>query len=225
MAPQRPALLTPDADPHEVLCRHFNVSKPMLPPGADLPATIEVPMLRPTQLPTHVLAVYSSTPSPSPDAPLLIPINAPLYASAFRVELCLPPTHPHPNPNTYTNTNTLTLPLLPLLVPHPPTLPLLLLFALPLEPALHIHTALAYRLLPPAVVEEFPNAAAMAGVLARQGSAQEGFGELVGRNEGMWKNVLALGVRERRVLELVGMVWGVTAEARRVRLRAANAGM
>ncbi|KAF5384417.1 hypothetical protein D9615_003212 [Tricholomella constricta] len=223
MSQQRPSLLTPDANPLDVLCRHFNVSRPVLPPGTgpDLPPTITLTPLARTHLPTHVLAVSPSHPtststSTSTPAPLLLPIDAALYASGLRSELPLPTTSSPPQLSTQTSPPTLKLPLLPLTVPHPPTLALLLLFALGLEPVP------PYHLLPAAAVEEFPNAAAMAQVLAR---APNGLTELVRRNEGLWKNVLALGVRERGVVDTVGMVWGVTAEARRLRARAnASAG-
>lgn len=116
------------------------------------------------------------------------------------------------------DTHTLKVPVIPFSVPHPPTLPLLFLFALGLEPS--PHTELAYRLLPPYVVEEFPNSAAMATVLARV----TGLEAIVERNEGMWRNALALGVSDGKVVELVGTVWSVTKEARRIRGRSQGGG-
>ncbi|KAG6909738.1 hypothetical protein DXG01_015726 [Tephrocybe rancida] len=209
---QRPSLLTATADPHEVLCRHFNVLKPVIPLHDSLstPATIELSILRTPHaipdapLPTHVLFVTSSS-----APPLLLPIHATLYSTGLRADLPVPDGAPAP----VLNTSTVTVPVVQLSVPHPPTLALLLLFALALEPS--PHTALAYRLLPPSVVEEFPNSAAMAAVLARGA----GLAALVERNEGMWRNVLALGVSDGKVVEMVGMVWSVTKEARRVRGR------
>ncbi|KAG5643328.1 hypothetical protein DXG03_001178 [Asterophora parasitica] len=213
MSAQRPSLLTPDANPLELLCRHFNVSKPVLPPHTtDLPPTITLSPLTRTSLPTHVLAVSPSTPAsnaPIP-APILVPIDATLYSANLRVDF---PAQASEIPTLETSsTATLALPLLPIAVPHPPTLALLLLFALGLEPVP------PYHLLPMVAVEEFPNQAAMAQVLART----PGLTELVRRNEGLWKNVLALGVRKQSVVDTVGMVWGVTAEARRLRLKAAS---
>ena len=108
--------------------------------------------------------MYASVESHFPSAaPLLLPIHSGLYAANFRADFptvgsCALPVM---NPSTHT----LKVPVIPFSVPHPPTLPLLFLFALGLEPS--PHTELAYRLLPPSVVEEFPNAAAMAAVLAR----------------------------------------------------------
>ncbi|KAG5651470.1 hypothetical protein H0H81_008528 [Sphagnurus paluster] len=214
MPSQRPSLLTPDADPHDsVLCRHFNVSRPTLPPSTQLPPTITVRTLGNTHLPTHILAVSASVDQGPPMPPLLFPIEATIYSASLRAELP-PPLPTSPTTSAFNHhTGMLTLPLVPLYVPSPPTLALLLLFALGLEPVP------PYHLLPPPVVEEFPNSAAMAQVLART----SGLTALFRRNEGLWKNVLALGVREQRVVEVVGMVWNVTAEARKLRIRTAAA--
>ncbi|KNZ79122.1 hypothetical protein J132_01170 [Termitomyces sp. J132] len=55
----------------------------------------------------------------------------------------------------------------------------------------------------------------MAAILARIA----GLESVVERNEGMWRNVLALGVSDGKVVEMVGTVWSVTKEARRMRGR------
>ncbi|KAG6890361.1 hypothetical protein C0992_002085 [Termitomyces sp. T32_za158] len=210
---QRPSLLTASADPQEVLFHHFNVLKPSILP-TEIPATIELSVLRAphtipgTPLPTHVLFVESHL---SSAAPLLLPIHSGLYAATFRADF--PATESSPLPVILPNTHTLKVPVIAFCVPHPPTLPLLFLFALGLESS--PHTELAYRLLPPSVVEEFPNSAAMSAVLARVAELET----LVERNEGMWRNVLALGVSDGKVVELVGTVWSVTKEARRIRGR------
>ncbi|KAG6857506.1 hypothetical protein H0H87_002131 [Tephrocybe sp. NHM501043] len=210
----RPSLLTANADPHEVLCHHFNVMKPIISSNdsSDAPNMIQLSILRPPHaipdapLPTHVLFAASSS-----GPPLMFPIHASLYSMGFRADL--PTSDGTPPPVLNSSLNTITVPVVRVSIPHPPTLALLLLFALALEPS--PHTALAYRLLPPSAVEEFPNSAAMAAVLAR-GSGLAG---LVERNEGMWRNVLALGVSDGKVVEMVGMVWSVTKEARRARGR------
>ncbi|KAG6889594.1 hypothetical protein C0995_016402 [Termitomyces sp. Mi166 len=195
---QRPSLLTPTADPHD---------------SPEIPATIELSILRAPHaipdapLPTHVLCVESHFPSAPP---LLLPIHAGLYVASFRADF---PAENSPPPVMNPSKHTLTVPVVPFSVPHPPTLPLLFLFALSLEPS--PHTQLAYRLLPPSVVEEFPNSAAMVAVLARV----PGLTARVERNEGMWRNVLALGVSDGNVVEMVGTVWSVTKEARRTRGR------
>jgi hypothetical protein len=99
-------------------------------------------------------------------------------------------------------------------------------------------SALAATLLPLSVAEEFPSAAAMAqamathcerenagvvaGVETGAGGAQGGW-QLLDRytvyNQGMWKNVLALGLRDSRVMSVVQTVWNVTAESRKILAR------
>ena len=130
---------------------------------------------------------------------------------------------------------TVTLPLVPLQVPHAPSIPLLLLYALGVRTN---PSALAATLLPLSVAEEFPSAAAMAqamathcerenaGVIAggetREGGAQGEWQLLDGYtvyNQGMWKNVLALGLQDSRVMSVVQTVWNVTAESRKILAR------
>jgi len=124
---------------------------------------------------------------------------------------------------------TVTLPIVPLQVPHAPSIALLLLYAL------GVHTdpsALATALLPLSVAEEFPSAAAMAQAMAahceRENNASEvrssgGGARSLERymlyNQGMWKNVLALGLQDPRVMSVVQTVWNVTAEARKILAR------
>jgi hypothetical protein len=108
-----------------------------------------------------------------------------------------------------------TLPVVPLSVPHASSLPLLLLFGLRLETDSNL---LAWRLLPANVVEEFPHASAMAHVLSRL--RDDMFQQLLRYNHGMWKNILALGLKNTVLVEMVQTVWNVTTEARRIRQRA-----
>jgi len=127
---------------------------------------------------------------------------------------------------------TVALPIVPLQVPHAPSIALLLLYAL------GVHTdpsALAAALLPLSVAEEFPSAAAMAQAMAahcdRENDASEvgtsGGGARGWRslerymlyNQGMWKNVLALGLQDSRVMSVVQTVWNVTAESRKIMAR------
>ena len=124
---------------------------------------------------------------------------------------------------------TVALPIVPLQVPHAPSTALLLLYAL------GVHTdpsALATSLLPLSVAEEFPSAAAMAQAMAahceRENNASEvGSGgggvrsleRYMLYNQGMWKNVLALGLQDSRVMSIVQTVWNVTAEARKILAR------
>ena len=43
------------------------------------------------------------------------------------------------------------------------------------------------------------------------------FARSLARNHGMWKNVLALGPKDAKIVEMVQLVWNVTAEAKRIR--------
>ncbi|EIM87443.1 uncharacterized protein STEHIDRAFT_130811 [Stereum hirsutum FP-91666 SS1] len=106
----------------------------------------------------------------------------------------------------------LTLPVLTLSVPHAPSLPLLLLFALGFrnDPSL-----LAAHLVPLAAIEEFPSAVAMAQVMASCCDSAR-LGRYTRHNQGAWKNVLALGMGDERLCRVVQTVWNVTAEARRI---------
>ena len=129
----------------------------------------------------------------------------------------------------------MTVPVVPLQVPHAPSIPLLLLYALGVRTN---PSALAATLLPLSVAEEFPSAAAMAqamathcerenagvvaGVETRAGGALGGW-QLLDRytvyNQGMWKNVLALGLQDSRVMSVVQTVWNITAESRKILAR------
>ena len=171
---------------------------------------------RDAHMPSHVLAVYQTNANTS-IPPLMLPIDATLYEEGFRVELSLPPAPPgstSPVPQELEGTGTLvvTLPVVPLSVPHAPSLPLLLLFGLGLETEPNL---LAWRLLPANVIEEFPNASAMAYVLSRL--RDDHFQRLLRYNQGIWKNILALGLKNTVIVEMVQTVWNVTAEARRLR--------
>jgi hypothetical protein len=177
-----------------------------------------MPVRRDAHMPSHVLAVYQTNANASAP-PLMLPIDATLYEEGFRVELNFPPAPPgstSPVPRQLEGTNSLvvTLPVVPLSVPHAPSLPLLLLFGLRLETERNF---LAWRLLPTAVVEEFPNALAMAQVLSRL--RDDRFELLLRHNQGIWKNILALGVKDMDLVQMVQTVWNVTAEARRMRQR------
>ena len=180
-----------------------------------LPSTFNVPVRRDARLPTHVLAVSSA-----PDSEcLMVPIHSDLFMKTFRVNI-LPPSMPgRSSPSSNSNRShrkVLALPVVPVLVPHVASIPLLLLFGFGLETQTNL---LAWRLLPPQVIEEFPNAAAMAQVMARICS-EEQLQRCVAHNQGLWKNILALGLRDSTIVELVQTAWNVTADARRIRQRA-----
>jgi len=200
------------------LCHHFNVSAAAYDSESAPPVTFDMPVRRDAHMPSHVLAVYQT--NANPFHPLsMLPIDASLYEQGFRVELNLPPAPPgstSPVPHQLEGTKTLavTLPVVPLSVPHATSLPLLLLFGLRLETEPNL---LAWRLLPANVIEEFPNASAMAQVLSRL--RDDRFEQLFRYNQGIWKNILALGLRNKVLVEMVQTVWNVTAEARRIRQR------
>jgi hypothetical protein len=204
------------------LCHHFNVSRATHGPetgSATPPTTFDMPVRRDAHMPSHVLAVYQTNTNSS-IPPFMLPIDATLYEEGFRVELNVPPAPPGsttPVPRQLDDTEMLvvTLPVVPLSVPHAISLPLLLLFGLRLETDSNL---LAWRLLPANVVEEFPNASAMAQVLSRL--REDRFQQLLRYNHGMWKNILALGLKNTVLVEMVQTVWNVTAEARRIRQRA-----
>jgi hypothetical protein len=205
-------------------------------------------------LPTHLLAVHDA-PLSDPNAPLtLIPINIDTFSFKLRTDI----TNARHNPTTRhvhvsssspfspaTVGCSLPLPaavvvsVLPLQVPHAPSIPLLLLYALGVR---RNPSTLAAALLPLSVAEEFPSAAAMAQAMATQcerdsadvvagssdgescarGAATGGW-QLLDRytvyNQGIWKNVLALGLQDSRVMSVVQTVWNVTAESRKILAR------
>ena len=185
------------------------------------PATVDMVVLRDAHTPTHVIAAFQADGSPSTH-PLMLPIDVNSYERGFRVGLDLPDALPGttaPIPRELGNSQTLvvTLPVIPLTVPHIGSLPLLLLYGLGLETQPNL---LAWRLLPSQVVEEFPNAAAMAQNFARLNDDE--FGKFFGYNQGLWRNILALGLTDTRTVELVQTAWNVTAEARRIRERSTS---
>ena len=176
---------------------------------------------RDAHMPTHVLAVTLPDQNPS-IPPVMLPIDVTRFERGFRFDLNIPPAPPGSTaPIPYTDTDSqvlmVTLPVLFITVPHVASLPLLLLFGMKFETHLNL---LAWSLLPVNVVEEFPNAAAMALILSRTRDDQ--FERTYRHNQGIWKNTLALGCNDPSIDEVVQTAWSVTAEARRIRQRAAR---
>ncbi|KAJ2919783.1 hypothetical protein MD484_g724, partial [Candolleomyces efflorescens] len=222
MAAPRPSYFSHGEDPHDALCRHFNVFPPRL-TDTSVPATLSLRVLRDEGLPTHVLAAIPADSPSNPTAPAppkLIPIDASLYEAIFQIDLGFPSPpvgFTGPVAQLVGDALQVTLPVLSVTVPDPVTLPLLLLFALGFETEPNL---LAWRMLPSQVIQEFPNAAAMALILARARSDQ--FDRIYRFNQGLWKNILGLGLRDTKLVELVQTAWNVTAESRRIRVKAAQ---
>jgi len=203
--------------PLDALCHHFNV-RPTANDRTASSATFDMQVVLDAHMPTHVLAVVQTDQLPTAP-PLMLPIDGGLFERSLRVELNLPiapPGTPAPIPRTSANSQVLvvTLPVVQITVPHVGSLPLLLLYGMGLETQPNL---LAWSLLPVNVVEEFPNAAAMALILSRY--RDERFEHIYRHNQGIWRNILAMGLNDTRILELVQTAWNITAEARRLRQR------
>lgn len=185
--------------------------------------------------PTHCLvATQHHAPPNSPV--LIVPVDAGLYAWGFFPDLAwpsedIPPdTHAHSEPGPGVapiipmisqlseGPIRISLNVVPIVVPHLPSLPLLLLLGLGLEADIE---KLPYRLLPTAVVAEFPAPAAMAEIFAKFPEQQ--FERCYMYIHGMWKNSLALGVKDARIVQIVSTAWNVASDARRIRQRLAAA--
>ncbi|KAH9962227.1 hypothetical protein BC827DRAFT_1267205 [Russula dissimulans] len=239
-----------DEDPLKALCYAMNVAKTAPSSAHHLTKPHELAVLNRASsiLPTHLLAIHD-VPLTDPNVTLtLIPVNADTFSHK------LPSTditgarhqhHYHPPTRVVSSSSstvvpgmpltlplpaTVTVPLVPLQVPHVPSIPLLLLYALNVRTN---PSALAATLLPLSVAEEFPSAAAMAQAMAAHcerdeanasaGGGGGGISPTLDRytvyNQGMWKNVLALGLQDSRVMSVVQTVWNVTAESRKILAR------
>ncbi|KAJ7057176.1 hypothetical protein C8F01DRAFT_345452 [Mycena amicta] len=206
-------------EPLDALCHHFSLAKASLPPNTAVQASYTMQVIAPVvRMPTHLLAVLP--PPNDPLAPtLLVPVDAHLYHRTFDNATFIPqppPGVPHPAPFLDPTTQALlvNLPVIPVTVPHAPSFALLLLFGLGLETDRNL---LAAHLLPPEAIGEFPNAAAMSGVVSRLRSSQ--FDAYWHLNQGLWKNILALAATNPHLGELVPMTLKVVADARKLRIR------
>ena len=121
-----------------------------LPPGQNPPQTVNMRVLRDAHMPAHALLVIDSSLDPSnptvqrvhePPEALVIPVDAETFAQKFTYdisqlvnELAQPGTaFPVPFWDHAVRAQAVTLPLIPLRVPHPASVPLLLLFGLGLH--------------------------------------------------------------------------------------------
>jgi hypothetical protein len=234
------------------LCHALNVAETAPSRARHLTNTHELAVLNRASpvLPTHVLAVHDAPPT-DPNVPvMLIPIDIDAFSRKLRVDIAGARQHPHPPTRILPAVPpavalsaavagallppTVTVPVVPLQVPHAPSIALLLVYAL----GVHANpSALAAALLPLSAAEEFPSSAAMAQAMAAlcerdntsdaltNGSGVGGAGgwQLLDRytvyNHGMWKNVLKLGLQDSRVMSVVQTVWNVTAESRKILAR------
>ncbi|KAH7912847.1 hypothetical protein BJ138DRAFT_1003618 [Hygrophoropsis aurantiaca] len=222
--PSRKYILTPDDDPLDLLCRHFNVAKVTFAPGIPLPTFFDMPVLHDAHMPSHILAVFDtsqneSDPGPSSSHPIImIPTHVDLYARGFctRILPQSPPGTVFPVPHrNAANRQVVTLPVVPTRVPHALSMPLLLLFGLGIESRARL---LSCRLLPAEVIGEFPSAPVMAQQLAAI-STDDQLHQRISFNQGLWKNILALGPRDTHFIKLVQTAWNATVEAQHIRRR------
>lgn len=204
----------------------MNVEKTTLHPGASIPFTVDLHVLKDAHVPSHILAVFDIPPTdwePS-YSPILVPIRADLHLRDFRTNIIpqRPSGTPYPIPHVSSRSGGqfVTLPVVPLLVPHAPSIPLLFLFALGLESRSQL---LYCRLLPPEVITEFPALPAMAQLMGKLCSDRQ-LTDYIVFNQGLWKNILFLGPRDTGFVGIARTAWNVTVEARRNRQRAAAAG-
>ena len=197
------------------LCLHYGVVKTTVGAGQPLPQTLDIEVVRNAQLPTHVLALSRlQTSAAGPGSyPLMVPMDAERWHKKLTTPLPIAPpgpTAPAPHWDATRSRQVITLPVVPLEVPHPETVPILLLFALGLEP---LPNMLASCLLPPDAVGEFPAASEMSNVMAKNHSIAEIIA-YVEQNRHIWKNALNLGVKDEKIINMVGKAWKVTARAR-----------
>ncbi|KAL4072250.1 hypothetical protein J3A83DRAFT_3001263 [Scleroderma citrinum] len=210
-------------DPLDILYRKLNVAKVTLAPGSPIPSTIDMRVTKDAHIPSHALAIFDIEQGDWGPTyqPMIVPIRVDLYTRYFRTNIIpqSPPGTPYPVPNwvAHLGGQYVTLPVIPTLVPHVASIPLLFLFALGLETRSQF---LCCRLLPTEVIEEFPAPRAMAQSMAERCNDEQ-LTAHVRFNHGLWKNILSLGPRDSEFIEVVHTAWNATVEARRIRQRAA----
>ncbi|KAF7969086.1 hypothetical protein HWV62_28332 [Athelia sp. TMB] len=188
---------------------HHSVRIPRLRHGIHLD-TVELE-LKPggTLWPTHVLALSQPnsddlTVDAEGDAecPLLIPIDEVTWRE--KTSTPLPPSRPRRG----SSGRVIVVPIVPLEVPHPDSIPLLLLFAMGLEPVLE----LARQLLPPDVMGEFPDADAMVIRMGQDHDAEQ-IQQYVVRNRQLRFNSLRLGILDRPIINMIELSHKVAVRA------------
>ncbi|TFK29513.1 hypothetical protein FA15DRAFT_700103 [Coprinopsis marcescibilis] len=204
--------------PYDALCHYFNVSSPRVIDYFTIPTVLSMSVRNSngqSLMPTHILAAIPTNPNPShPVPPILLPINATLYQRGFDSDAEF--LSAGSTTLAYTST-TITLPVIQFPVPHPPSLSLLLLFAMRLETQ---HGGLGNNLLPTDIIGNFPDQLAMASSLAAKKQVE--FDRVYGFVQGVWHNILALGYRDGagggvKIVELVKNVRKVVGAGARIR--------
>ena len=176
---------------------------------------------------THYLAVRQSN---SPNSPvLMLPVCRDLYRRGFYPDLPWPKEDdPHENYNPDSDEPdvpvkipyldapvlSLSLPVYSISVPHLMSFPLVLLFGLGLEMDVEY---LPYRLLPVTVIAEFPAAPAMAEIFAE--FPEQDFERYHMHLAGFRDNILFLGLKNQRIMEITTTAWSVATKARLIRQR------
>ncbi|KAI0719790.1 hypothetical protein C8T65DRAFT_635169 [Cerioporus squamosus] len=178
----------------------------------------------------------SSPYTPVQADPYCLPIDATLFSTKFGHDVArslasvlpITPTSPLVRWDRSTGTQLVTLPLIPLYVPHPPSIPHLLLFGqgLPISPGRSGETPNYSRptsARPPSPPS--PSTLATVSLRPRDGR-HHGTPMLRGAlrdhvvfNQGLWRNVLLLAPTDPAIVDLARVAWNVTAEARRLRER------
>ncbi|KAJ3563873.1 hypothetical protein NP233_g8654 [Leucocoprinus birnbaumii] len=216
-------------EPLDALYRHFNVVKAGYHAGPiEDRFVMTLTTLNASRYPSHCLAVTQSNAPPNSPA-LMLPVCKDLYKRGFNPNLHWPKEDDPPEISDDTEETSdlpvtipplsegpvkISLPVHTISVPHLVSLPLVLLFGLGLETDVE---RLAYRLLPSSVVAEFPAAPAMAEIFARFPEQQ--FERHYLNLKGFWGNILSLGLKDQRIVEMVSKAWNVASEARRIRQR------
>ncbi|KAF5345848.1 hypothetical protein D9756_009860 [Leucocoprinus leucothites] len=222
-------LLAYNIEPLDALYRHFNVVKAGYHAGPiEERFVMTLTTLNASRYPSHCLAV-TQTNSPANSPALMLPVCKDLYRRGFDPNLRWPKEDEPPEISDETEDATdlpvtipplsddpikISLPVHPITVPHLVSLPLVLLFGLGLETDIE---RLPYRLLPSSVVAEFPAAPAMAEIFAKFPEQQ--FERYHMYLKGFWGNILSLGLKHKRIMEIVSTAWSVASEARRIRQR------
>ncbi|KZV67725.1 hypothetical protein PENSPDRAFT_687869 [Peniophora sp. CONT] len=210
-----PALRPPPEDdvrdPVLTLSRHVYVKPPAPPtaPLASLPSTIVLTPYTSASTPsvTHVLALHDAD---SNGTAVLVPINEPELHHSLRALITLPPST-----STTARGAPVRVNVVPFAVPHAETASLLLIFAMRVHPR-------GPRVLLPGLAGAAAESMTDIGAAARVLAGSVGLDARVAEHQGVWRNALALGVKDENVMEALRFVWEVAVEARRLAKRGAT---